>query len=326
MALELLGVITTHDDTGAVIDTDHPLGEPLGPFVSKTAVYAEIVRLLDMAQTELAAGGAAFTFALSPGYAGFNTPANYAKVNRAIKARVAVYTKDYQGALAALKLSFINEAADTVDLFKVGANHVYSLSAGDQTNALINAAIFAHPTLQTDAQKQADGTTLDARFIAKTDRLVNMDATMTTRTVTSGTDPALKTTIKFKIYTNVAPVPVIRNEELILLKAEALWFTGDKAGAIDELNIVRTKSGKLPALAAVPADDAAFVDALLYERRYSLMFEGGHRWIDLRRFGRQLPLDAPTHVRNVRYPVPQGECDARPGEAACNINSSDPAP
>jgi hypothetical protein len=54
------------------------------------------------------------------------------------------------------------------------------------------------------------------------------------------------------------------------------------------------------------------------------MFEGGHRWIDLQRFGIPLPLDAPTHTRNIRYPIPQAECDARPGESACKLNSSDP--
>jgi hypothetical protein len=224
----------------------------------------------------------------------------------------------------ALKASFINDDPATVSM-TAGVSHSYSLASGDQTNGLINSAIFAHPSLETDAQKQPDGTTLDARYLAKVDKILNMD--MTVRTVTSGADPALKTNIKFKIYTNVAPVPVIRNEELILLKAEALWFTGDKTGAMTALNLIRTKSGKLAALAE-PADDAAFIDALLYERRYSLMFEGGHRWIDLRRFGRPIPLDAPAHVRNLRFPVPQQECDARKGEptgeAACAVTSSDP--
>lgn len=321
MALELLTVIITHYDTGAVIDTDHALGEPLGPFVSKDAVFAEIARLLDLSQTELmAAGSEAFPFALSAGYTGFNKPSTFLKFNRAIRARVAVYQEKYAEALAALQESFINDTSATID-FKAGVNYVYSLTAGDASNALINTAIFAHPALLTDAQKQADTTTLDARYLAKVDVLKNA--------VTFPTDPSLKTTIKFKIYTNVSPIPVIRNEELILLKAEALYFTGDKAGAINALNLVRTKSGNLPAVldpANPPATDAEFIDALLYERRYSLMFEGGHRWIDLRRFDRPLPLDAPAHTRNVRYPVPQAECDARPGEPACNITSSDPVP
>lgn len=326
-ALELLTVIVTHDSIGAVIDTDHPLGEPLGAFVPKAAVYDEIARLLDLSQTELLAGGSAFPFALSLGYKGFDTPATFIKFNRAIQARVAVYQAQYQAtpqdkvakyqvALAAINESFIDDTSAPID-FKAGVYYVYSLSAGDAQNGLINPAIFAHPTLETDAQKQADGTTLDARYMNKVTPLANA--------VTSGADPTLTTKIKFKIYTNVAPVAVIRNEDLILLKAEAMFFTGDQTGALTELNIVRTNSGRLVALDA-PLSEAGFIDALLYERRYSLMFEGGHRWIDLRRFGRDLPLDSPTHVRNIRYPIPLNECDARPGEPACAINSSDPAP
>jgi len=34
-----------------------------------------------------------------------------------------------------------------------------------------------------------------------------------------------------------------------------------------------------------------------------------------------LPLDKTDHVRNIRYPIPQAECDARPGEPACALSS-----
>ena len=66
----------------------------------------------------------------------------------------------------------------------------------------------------------------------------------------------------------------------------------------------------------------AFVTALLYEREFSLLFEG-HRWIDMRRFGRldQLPLDMPMDTHNARYPLPLAECNARPGEAKCMLGS-----
>jgi hypothetical protein len=314
IALELITVIITHDDTGAVIDVDKELGAPLGPFVKKDAVYAEIKRLLDLAKTELMGAGTAFTFTLSPGYAGFNTPANFLKFNRAIKAKIDAYTKDYASALTSLNESFINDGA-MLSLTN-GVFHVYSLAAGDQTNGLINPAISAHPSLLTDVVKDGMNVPIDARYLAK--------VTTLKAPVAAGSDTSLKTTIGFKIYTNVAPVPVIRNEELILLKAEALWFQGMKTEALAELNIVRTTSGKLPAITVAPTTNDEFIDLLLYERRYSLLFEGGHRWIDLRRFGRPIPLDATTHVRNVRFPVPQAECDARPGEAACTINSSDP--
>ncbi|MEO7503342.1 MAG: RagB/SusD family nutrient uptake outer membrane protein [Gemmatimonadaceae bacterium] len=60
------------------------------------------------------------------------------------------------------------------------------------------------------------------------------------------------------------------------------------------------------------ASQAAALDALLYERRYSLLFEG-QRWNDYRRFKRlnQLPLDRPTHFVARVMPIPQAECDAR---------------
>jgi hypothetical protein len=118
-----------------------------------------------------------------------------------------------------------------------------------------------------------------------------------------------------------SPVPLIRNEELILLEAEAKYFSGDVAGALTALNVVRVTSGGLAPLTGTP-DAATFTDELLYERRYSLLFEGGHRWIDLRRFERPLPLDMPTHVQNVRYPFPQAECNARPNEPKCMLGST----
>jgi hypothetical protein len=304
--------------------------------VPRDEVYAEISKLLDQGFTELVgAGKSAFTFPLSPGYTGFNTPETYATFNRGLKAKIASYqgslatsasakTERYQAALDALAKSFISDSPTAMTTnFDLGTSHAYSLASGDQQNGLVNPNIYAHPSLETDAQKQTDGTTLDARFVAKVEKLRNMD--MSVRTITSMTDAALKTTIKFKRYpTNISSVPIIRNEELMLYKAEALWFTGDKAGAIAELNFVRARSGKLAALAPEPVTDTEFVDALLYERRYSLMFEGGHRWIDLRRFGRQLPLDAPNHTRNVRFPVPQAECDARGTPPECGITSSQP--
>jgi starch-binding outer membrane protein, SusD/RagB family len=91
---------------------------------------------------------------------------------------------------------------------------------------------------------------------------------------------------------------VIKNEELILLRAEARYFTGDLPDALADLNTIRTRSGGLaPITLADIATETAFRDELLYNRRWSVMF-GGHRWIDMRRFGRlnQLTLDLATHV------------------------------
>jgi hypothetical protein len=346
-AAELIIVIATHDDTGAVIDTNHPVGDPLGPVVSKAAVYTEIYRLLDLAKTELEASGgddSSFPFTVAPGFATFASPAattgpNFIKFNRALKARALSYQAPankalYADMVTALNESFINDTATTIN-FTTGASYTFSNAAGDTANALTNRNIYAHPSIGTDVHKGGDGMPDDARYLAK---VIPIDFGGSAGA--AGID-SLKTTIRFRnlgartvnkmdlppdsprMYANTTSIPFIRNEDLILLKAEALWFTGDKDNALIALNKVRQGSGKLPALAA-PADDTAFVDALLYEREYSLLFEGGHRWLDLRRFGRPLPLAAPDQKQNLRFPIPLPECDARPGEAACDVTSSDP--
>lgn len=308
-AHELLKVIITHDTNGAVIDTDRdPLG-PLAPIESKDVVYERIATMLDDALVELNGGGDAFTFPLAAGFDGFDTPATFAEVNRAIRARVAVYMEDYATALTALEASFLDDTSANLDL-DAGVYYVYSTKTGDTTNLLINVNIYAHPALQTEAER--NGTTIDARFTRKV-----------ATAATPGSNGMLGSTIQFtKLYDGPdAPVAMIRNEELILLKAEALFFTSRVAEAMAELNIVRVRSGGLIALVGLP-NEMTFIDQLLYERRYSLMFEGGHRWIDLRRFGRPLPLDLQTHERNVRYPIPLPECDARPDEPACALGST----
>lgn len=308
-ALEMLYVISTRDSLGAVIDINLNATD-LAPFVVRDSVYRWILGTLDAADAELAAGGAAFPFTLHAGYAGFNTPTTFRQINRAIRARAAVYyatrggaaATQYAAALTALAASFINPAGS----FNTGLYHVYSTATGDGTNGVgQNADYLTHPSFATDI------TAGDARVSKWTILAVPRNAPQ---------GLGIATNLAMNRYAaNNTPVPVIRNEELLLLRAEARWFTGDKANAIIDLNLVRSTSGGagIGASAATAAStDAAFIDALLYERRFSLLSEG-HRWVDHRRFGRiaALPLDLPAganaHFRAVVMPVPQAECLVR---------------
>ncbi|MGE3547465.1 MAG: RagB/SusD family nutrient uptake outer membrane protein, partial [Kofleriaceae bacterium] len=317
-AMDLLEVINTHDTNGAILETDRTLEEGLGPIADKPAVFAEIVRLLDEAVTDLDAGGDTFPFPLSNGYVGFDTPPSFRELNRAIRARVAAYMKDYPAALTALSMSFINEMPMTLGDLDVGVYHSHSTNPGDKVNELINPNIWVHPSIPMTAEAN------DARLARKV-AMVPMGM--------GGTGRGLSSNFVFTIYESPNdPAPVIRNEELLLLLAEARWFSApsDMAGAMMALNAVRTLSGGLPAL-ATPGTDEEFVTALLYERRYSLLFEGGHRWIDARRFDRvmDLPLDDPEHVRNVRFPINLDECNARTPldgnpPPQCQLGSTDP--
>ena len=307
IAHDLLEVIVTRDTNGAVIETDLPL-EELGAIVDRAAVYAEIARLLDEGAADLAGGGDEFPFALSSGFAGFDAPPTFREFNRALRARAAAYTEDYAAVLSALGESFMDETATSVAGLDTGVYHAYSTSPGDTTNNLINPNIYAHPSIETDAEA---GDLRFARKVAMTDE--------------PGSAQGLTSDLVFTIYTGPSsPAPIIRNEELILLAAEARFFTSDFAGATAALNAVRTGSGGLTAYTSTQMEPI-FLDRLLYEREFSLLFEWGHRWIDARRFGRldSLPLDMPDHVRNVRYPIPLAECNARPEtEPACALGST----
>lgn len=298
-ALDYLIVINTRDDLGVPLDVDRaPTGE-LAPIATKAEIFAHIVKLLDDGQAHLQAGGAAFPFSLSPGLAEFSTPAAFIQVNRALKARAEVYRRSYASALAALNSSFLSTSAP----LSRGAYHSFSTASGDLQNLLFDPtgrAILAHPSLTAEAPRKADGS-IDARAARKI-------APITARTVQGITAGEV-----FTIYeSNTAPIPIIRNEELILLRAEARYFTGDVLGALSDINFIRTTSGGLAARGPF-LSETDFITELLTQRRYSLLFEGGHRWIDVRRFGRlaTLPKALPAHNIFSRFPFPEAECLAR---------------
>lgn len=298
-ALDLLWIIDTRDANGAVIDADIPPTAPPAEVVSKAQSFDRIVALLEEGRAHLLNAGPAFSFPLSDGFEDFNTPVSFIRFNRAIRARVAVYLNDWAGALTALSGSFLDTGAP----LSLGAYHVFSAGAGDILNALFDPegrALNAHPSLRTDAQLRSNGAR-DLRFEAKVKPRAEA---VTTQGIT--------TDILFSVYNSpTAPVPIIRNEELILLRAEANLGLNNIALALQDINLIRVNSGGLPAYAG-PQTAAAVLDALLYEKRYSLLFEG-HRWIDLRHYGKlgTMPKDLPAHKIFSKFPLPRAECIIR---------------
>ena len=300
-ALNFLYILNFHTEDSIPIDVGTDVTAPPAPFVTNDAAFLRVVALLDEAQTELAAGGSAFPFTLPSGFLGFDTPATFIQFNRAIRARVAIYQSQYADALTALAGSFIDPAAP----LGRGVYMNYGTGAGDLANPLAidpqNGENFAHPTLQTDAQIQTDGTSLDQRFL---DKVVARPSQSN-----DGLTSALGW-IRYPIPST--PVPIIKNEELILLRAEANIGLHDPGSALPDINTVRTISGGLPLIVAF-ADETAALDELLYNKRYSLMFEGAFRWIDARHYGRlnTLPIDRPSadppDVVFSTMPIPNAE-------------------
>lgn len=304
MALDLLWVIDTRDANGAVIDTDIPATDPPAPVVTRAETFTRIIALLEEGRTHLQSGGSAFSFDLSEGFEDFATPADFIKFNRAIRARVAVYLNDWAGALTALSASFLDTGAP----LGLGAYHVFGSGAGDITNGLFDPegrALNAHPALRADAQLRAD-LSRDLRFQQKVALRVEP---VTTQGIT--------TDVLFTVYNSpTAAVPIIRNEELILLRAEANLGLNNIAQALVDINLIRTTSGGLAAYTGAQTATAV-LDELLYNKRYSLLFEG-HRWIDLRHYNRlgTMPKDLPTHKFFSKFPLPRSECIIRPTEPA----------
>ena len=155
--------------------------------------------------------------------------------------------------------------------------------------------ILAHPSIETDAQLQTDGVTLDQRFV---DKIVSVAS------VGDQGGLSLSSDLVFTLYTSAtAKMTIIRNEELILLRAEANLRLDNFALASADLNILRGAAGlaniDLSTMTATQRDDE-----LLYNRRYSLLFEG-HRWIDMRRYDRlsDLLLDPSLRVHADRKSV-----------------------
>ncbi len=333
-ALALLYVVETRASLGAPVDVDRPVDGAPAPFVREDSAYAYIIGVLNSAATDLAAGGTSFFFHVPPGFSAFATPATFITFNRALAAKANVLRATagcagnsaacYGAAITALGASFMNSAPAT---FQDGAYFDFSTGPGDQTNNLsdpLNAlTFFALQDNRADADTQpASGGAKDQRVLDK------IAAAQDTQIALLGSIP-IPGQLKFVLYFSNGqadaghPIPIIKNEELILLDAEAQWFAGGAGGklqAIVDLNNVRQNSGRLTATTVTAASpDSTFVKALMYERRFSLLWEQGTRWIDARRFNRlgDIPPDIPPsfpagpgRVPPI-MPVPKGECDAR---------------
>ncbi len=289
MAYQLLLNLNLTNSNGLQLD----FSGTFAPFASKTESFAFIENLLDDGAADLSNGGDEFPFGLSPGFADFPTPAAFRQFNRAIRARVAVYQAKWQDALNALDESFLDESKP----LEFGAYHVYGSGLGDQLNNIFESTsapfvkLMAHPSFASDAEAG------DQRFASKVAQrpeaqaFDNLSSSYQVTITESSTDP----------------LPIIRNEELILLRAEANIGLNNLPAAETDINFIRSAAG----LASVTLSAQNALDQVLHEKRYSLFMEG-HRWVDLRRYDRLntnfVPLDRPdTDDFLIEFPPPETE-------------------
>lgn len=256
----------------------------LGPFENYDAALRSIRAILDQGNTELT--GAEFVFSSTLGNA-----ARVKQFNRAIAARVEMYKGD-----AAAMRSLLQETwMDPDGNMNEGVYYVFGAGGNNRFNPLFNVPLqtqyVAHPTFVAAAEPG------DTRFSSKTTQL---SAPFATDDLSGDVQVTM-------IASNTSPFPIVRNEELVLMWAEAnIGFNNNEA--VTAINKVRAAAG-LSGYGG-PTDDASLVNQLLHERRYSLFGEG-HRWIDMRRLGRlnQIPIDRPGDVVHQQFPRPVFDVD-----------------
>jgi len=287
IAYQLLLNLNALNENGIKLDFS---GDLEVPFATKSASFAAIEGYLDDGFTDLGNAGNSFAFIVSEGFDGFNTPATFAEFNRALAARVAIYQSEWSNALTALGISFIDSGAD-LDL---GVYNVYSTAANDLDNGVYenpDASFIkwmGHPDFETDAESGDTRYSSKVKIRSESTTFDDLTSNLGLTWLSSSTDPT----------------PIIRNEELILLRAEANIGLANYSLAQADINVIRAAAG----LGSVTLDATNALDQVLHEKRYSLFLEG-HRWVDMRRYNKlgELPLDRDGDVMIISFPRPETE-------------------
>lgn len=286
-AHELLLVFNQQYENGIRVDVSDP--DNLGPFLLKDESLNAIQNLLNDASTDLKGNAADLPFTTKL----YNNKASeFFTFNRALAARVAIYRMDWNLANIALTESFFDLNGPLTD----GVYYQFSTAGGDLLNPLffpLNTpaaeARVVQPSFVTDAEAG------DARLSKAPKR------------TTTALQDGLSSDYDFWVYTtNVAPIPIIRNEELILIYAEVQAQLNNTANAVAAINKIRNAASLGNYAGAT--DQNSLITEILKQRRYSLFGEG-HRWVDMRRYNRlsELPIDRVGDDVWTQFPRPATE-------------------
>jgi len=313
-ALEYWRVIEMHDTVGMAIQNDDP--NVVSDIKCKTTVTAYVASLLDSANTDLIAAGGTTTipFGLPSGFTNFgrdySVVSNLVLFNRGLKGKVDFYRgldrKNPTPALFPTAIAELTQAlggaapgAVPTANFKKGPYYVFVPGGSENTpNTISDSKMGLNPLVADSVQA---GDTRASKIVP--------------RTPTAGFGIATSITYVGAVASTAnqaAPLGILRDEELVLLRAQAEIEAGQLANAILDINDVRTNYG----LAAVaPVDRTSAINAVLYEKRYSLLFEGPQRLDDLREYGRlnatYLRPETSTDPYNAALPIPRAELNAR---------------
>jgi hypothetical protein len=322
-AIAVYRQVELRDTAGVVIQGDDP--DAVDPIICKSKALAYVAALLDSAITDYTAAGAAtvLPFKLPAGMTAYGV--DYSKVsnlvlyNRGWKGKVDLYRAlDHQTPVAGAAALAVTEITAALGGAAAGAVPASTLTTGaywnfvpggteNTANILVDAKVGLNPLVKDSVQA---GDTRASKIVALP-------------TTISGFGLTTSFTYVNALATNAAnqakPIPMLKIEELVLLRAQAYIETGDLNSARLDINTVRTNYG-LAAYTAAFASKAAAINAVLYEKRYSLLAEGPQRLVDLRAYSRInatfMRKETANDVFASAFPIPKAEADARSGAIA----------
>jgi len=325
--LDYIRIVQLRDSLGAVIQGNDP--SAVDPLRTKTAVLAYISAVLDSGYAALTATGASgsLPFAVPSGYKAsgdYSKTANLAKFNRGLKGEVEVMrgfdhqapcTTCFATAITALNLALSGVTSSASDLAG-GPYYQFNPNAPESfSNPLVDNHIYLTNNFVNSIQAGDARSSKIVKAASASSSVSGLQLTFRDPV----TDPAITANL-------TRLIALRRNAYFFLLRAQAEAETGNLAAALTDVNAVHTGEGGLPALGSF-ANAAAARAAILYEMRYSLVYEGPYHLEALREYGALtkayvtqpgMPSVAsdPTHANDplqAGIPIPNGEKAARGG-------------
>ncbi len=313
-ALDYYRVIELRDTVGAPLQTDNDL--EITPIYCKPHVLTYIAALLDSANADFATAGAAavLPFNLPGGFTSFGRDygivGNLIRFNRGLKGKVDFYRAiDRTAPQPALLTTAIAELTQALGGAAPGAVSGAALATGIYYR--FDPVVDKISNLRSDSKIAANPKLADS--IPTTDA---RRSKLVSRSTLSGQGLSSNLTFSFAVPTSAnqnLPIPLLKDEELVLLRAQAYIEANQFANALLDINAVHQTYNATP---VVPfATVAAGRSAVLFEKRLSLLFEGPQRLVDLRAYGllnaAHFAAELPSDPYNTAFPIPRAELNAR---------------
>jgi starch-binding outer membrane protein, SusD/RagB family len=339
-ALDFYRVLEQRDSIGIPLQTDEP--QVLTSVYCKPFVLNYLAALLDSANADFVAAGPA---TLLP----FNLPASWTTHGRNYRqvANLILFNRGLKGKIDFYR-AMQNRAAPDVTLLNAAVTELTQALGGAAAGAVpssqFQTGIYYHfdpvadqiSNIRADQKISANNHLRDSVTNVLLDPSAPWDATDTRLSQViprpDGTLAAqgLSSTHTFTFALAnpaniVVPIPLLKDEELVLLRAQAYAELGGASLALAYADAQSVHaaygSNPLPGFATT----AIARRYILREKRLSLLFQGPQRLVDLRAYGylngTYLPAELTSDPFNSTFPIPRGELNARGGSVgACSAS------